>query len=71
MNLIPNDIARCDGRMVDLSIGTVDPICPRRDQCARYRQMAIDRVSASGRYIWVTTSLCDGDDNYMIPMEAE
>jgi hypothetical protein len=70
MNLIHNDIDRCDGRMVSLSIGTADPICPRRDQCARYRQMAIDHISASGRYIPVTTSLCEGGDDYLIPMEA-
>jgi hypothetical protein len=73
MNLIHNDIDRCDGRMVSLSIGTADPICPRRDQCARYRQMAIDRANAASAIcnIRVTTSLCEGGDDYMIPMEAE
>jgi hypothetical protein len=67
MNLIQNDISRCVGRF---GIGPDDPICPRRQQCARYRQIAIDRARfQEGRPVFVSTGLCRDGDDHLIPME--
>lgn len=68
MNLIQNDIARCVGRF---GLGPDDPICPRRQQCARYRQIAIDRERFPGGYpefVSMFTGLCRDGDDYLIPM---
>lgn len=70
MNLIYNDIARCVGRF---GLGPDDPICPRRQQCARYRQIEIDRERFPDGYpefVSVSTGLCRDGDDYLIQMEA-
>ena len=69
MNLICNDIARCVGRF---GLGPDDPICPRRQQCARYRQIAIDRGRFPDGYpefVSVFNGLCRDGDDELIPME--
>jgi len=66
MTSIPFDISRCVGRF---GLGPDDPICPRRDQCARYLAMEADRVrwpNGYPPYVPVATGLCrDGDDFYI------
>jgi hypothetical protein len=71
MNLIYNDIARCVGRLGP-GLGPDDPICPRRQQCARYRQIEIDRArfpDGCPEFVSASTGLCRDGDDYLIPME--
>lgn len=69
MNLIRNDIARCVGRF---GRDHDDPNCPRRQKCARYRQIAIDRDRFPDGYpesVSVFNGLCRDGDDYLIQME--
>lgn len=71
MNLICNDIARCAGRF---GLGPDDPICERRNECARHQQMAIDRKrfpDGCPEFIPVHTGLCSPHEHdYLIPLEV-
>lgn len=64
---LPLDVSRCAGRF---GLGPDDPVCPRREQCARY--LAIigpDRERFPKGYpaIWsVHTGLCRHGDDCMI-----
>lgn len=61
---LPNDVSPCAGRF---GLGPDDPICPRREQCARYQALL---AWSHGRpipvQIPVATGLCrDGDDHFI------
>ena len=66
MTFLPFDISRCVGRF---GLGPDDPICPRRDHCARYLAITTDRErwpNGYPPYVPVATGLCrDGDDFYI------
>ena len=63
---LPRDISRCAGRF---GLGPVDPICPRRTECARYVAL-INRGGANADGAWidvpVAAGLCrDGADHFI------
>lgn len=67
MNL-GNDITRCAGRF---GLMPDDPICPRRGECQRYRQMDADRQRWPEGYpltVPVHTGLCRDGGDYLIPV---
>jgi hypothetical protein len=65
--ILPLDISRCAGRF---GLGPDDPVCPRRQQCARYLSMlGPDREQFPDgypRHISVHTGMCRHGDDYMI-----
>jgi len=68
--LISNDTARCVGRF---GLGPDDPICPRREQCARYRQMEADREQFPDGYpMWVSVfpGMCRDGEDHMIEVDS-
>lgn len=68
---LPDDVSRCVGRF---GLGPDDPICPRRNHCARYLEMVGDRERFPGGYpshISVATGLCRDGGDWCIPVEVE
>jgi hypothetical protein len=64
---LPLSKSRCAGRF---GLGPDDPVCPRRQQCARYLAMlGPDAEQFPGGYlgfISVHTGMCRHGDDYMI-----
>lgn len=61
--ILPNDIARCVGRN---ALTPDSPICPRREQCARYVALLEHPKDAPIQYTPVAMHLCSEGDDYMI-----
>lgn len=64
------DIARCAGRF---GLAPDDPICPRREQCARYvALMTSDGADETGEWnrISVFAGLCRDGEDHMIPIDG-
>lgn len=70
-DLILRDVSRCVGRF---GLGPDDPVCPRRQQCARYRQLDVDRdrwPDGYPRAVSVQTGMCrDGVDRFLVVEES-
>lgn len=69
---LPRDISRCVGRF---GLGTDDPICSRRSECARYVALIEgdgEDETGSWNTISVATGLCrDGEDHFIQMAESE
>lgn len=67
---LPNDVSRCVGRF---GLRPDDPVCPRRESCQRYMQLAEDRNRWPEGWpvcVPVATGLCREGDDYMIEVAA-
>jgi hypothetical protein len=68
---IADNISRCVGRF---GLGPDDPICERRNHCARYLEMFKDRERFPDGYpsrISVRTGLCRDGGDFHIPAVGE
>lgn len=65
---IANDVTRCAGRF---GLGPDDPVCPRREQCLRYRALLEHEPERPVPiYIAVASGLCRDGEDYMIEGQA-
>jgi hypothetical protein len=60
--ILPNDIARCVGRN---ALTPDSPICPRREQCARYVAL-LEHPKGETCMTPIAMHLCSEGDDYMI-----
>ena len=67
--LLPDDVARCAGRIGGL--GPDDEICARRSECLRFRALLAWPADVSiPRHIPVHTALCRDGVDWMIGGQA-
>ena len=67
---LPRDLSRCAGRF---GLGPDDPVCPRREQCARYvALLARDGADETGAWIGVpvATGLCREGEDFLIAVDG-